>query len=650
MVMQDEHRPKYRADIDGVRALAVGSVVLYHAGVAGLPGGFTGVDVFFVISGFLIGGIVLKDVAAHSFSFATFYARRARRILPALLAVLAATLLLGAAILSAEEYRDLGATAFSTLIATSNVSFWRHQDYFNPDSHLLPLLMTWSLGVEEQFYVIFPVLALLARKWSQKAVRLGLAVLIALSFAASVGLVWKAPLAAFYLLPPRAWELGAGVLLAALSMGPRPLPALKPWMREGLGFTGLALVLAGFVFITQAMPFPGLLALPPVAGAVMLIMAEGSLVNRRLLSAPVMVFIGQISYSWYLWHWPLMSLVRISAATEPPLVIMLATAALSFGLAVLSWRFVERPFRQIRLPAPAILVRYAGVLAASVLVVTAIRLGHGLPQRLTPAAAVTEAQVRQGRGDCLVTFGQHQADMSPNCQAATTGQASIAILGDSHAAALQPGLKALAADRHMGIRAFTKSSCPPALGVPVVNSGYPDFAQICARFLRTSLEQIAGFDDIQTVVLGGQWMNYEEVPPAQMQAGLVQVVTALRKAGKRVVVIADVPRLTVQPQHLALAHAIPARGLLSRVVWPADQGAYPADGATPRPVEDAASRGLGLRDAVEAAGAEWRDPVNALCDKQSCRFMQDGDLLYFDTGHLAVRGSKQVVASLDLAP
>ena len=286
----------YRADIDGLRAIAVLSVVAYHVGLPPFSGGFVGVDIFFVISGYLIGGIVEREMRAGIFSFAGFYARRARRLLPALAGVLLFSYGAAALLLAPSETIDYAKSAIATIFAASNILFWKGGGYFSPAAELNPLLMTWSLGVEEQFYIFFPiVLALLLRLRGQR-VFVGLAVLSAASLALSVWAVRHAPTGAFYLLPARAWELGAGILLVL-----KP-PRVGPALADGLGIAGLALLLVPIFGYDAHTSFPGLTAVPPVLGTVLLIAVPQSRINRFVLSAPPLVLLGLISYSWYLWH------------------------------------------------------------------------------------------------------------------------------------------------------------------------------------------------------------------------------------------------------------------------------------------------------------------------------------------------------------
>ena len=335
----------YRSDIDGLRAVAVVPVVLYHAGVPWLGGGFIGVDVFFVISGFLITSIIAPELESGKFSLLRFYERRARRILPALFFVLAASFLAATVMLLPGAFEAFGKSLLSTLGFVSNVWFWRSSTgYFAHASEFLPLLHTWSLAVEEQFYVFYPLALALLMRWGRRTMIVAIAATSLLSLALAVWATPQMPAASFYLLPTRAWELGFGALVA-LGVAPR---RMHQTAREMLSAIALLAILVPMVFYDANTTFPGLAAVPPVLGATLLIMigATGSSTLHRLLGARAIVSVGLISYSLYLWHWPVLAYFRVAVA-DPHLPVALAILAvgLSSAMAYLSWRYVERPFR-----------------------------------------------------------------------------------------------------------------------------------------------------------------------------------------------------------------------------------------------------------------------------------------------------------------
>jgi peptidoglycan/LPS O-acetylase OafA/YrhL len=335
----------YRPDIDGLRTMAVLPVVFYHAGVTGFTGGFVGVDIFFVISGFLITTIIHRELAEGRFSILRFYERRARRILPALFAVTVASLVAGWFLLTPADYDQMGQSILSALLFVSNMWFWQNSGgYFDGGTDYLPMLHTWSLAVEEQFYIFFPLLLMALYRFARRLLVPAILVLVIGSLILAAWATPHMPSASFYLLPTRIWELGMGALLA-LGLVRTEAPRV---LRETIGALGLVCVLVPVFLYDSTTEFPGLAALPPVLGAAALIWAGtvGPVMASRLLSLRPMVWIGLISYSLYLWHWPVMAFVRnriFTVELEP--IWLMATVLTSVLAGWISWRFVERPFR-----------------------------------------------------------------------------------------------------------------------------------------------------------------------------------------------------------------------------------------------------------------------------------------------------------------
>ncbi|KER37526.1 acyltransferase, partial [Sphingobium indicum F2] len=341
-----EARPStaYRRDIDGLRALAVLPVLFYHVDLWPFSGGFVGVDIFFVISGYLIASIVGRELAEGRFSIADFYARRIRRIFPALFATIAVTIIVGSRILLPLDYRALGLSAAATVLFASNLHFARHSGYFGSAAEEAPLLHTWSLAVEEQFYILFPLLMLCAVRAGGRT-RLLLGAVALLSFGTALLLVDRAPVLAFYLPFPRAWELLAGALLAT---GLLP-PLRSRWAAQLCALAGLASIGWALFGFSGATVFPGLNALYPVLGAMLILHAgQGGSAVSRMLGRAVPVAVGRISYSLYLWHWPLVVFWTYRTDGDWRLREQLFIILLSLLLATLSWRFIEEPFRRAR--------------------------------------------------------------------------------------------------------------------------------------------------------------------------------------------------------------------------------------------------------------------------------------------------------------
>ena len=332
---------KYQPEVDGLRALAVLPVLFFHSGWAVFSGGYVGVDVFFVISGYLITGILAAELADNRFSILNFYERRIRRIMPCLLAVIIASGVAAAILLVPMDFRDFAKSVVATLFFASNVLFFRQSGYFDEQSEMKPMLHTWSLAVEEQYYIFFPILLWLIHRYARDRMFLLLAPLAILSFALSVWGVRHAPAFTFFMAPTRIWELFAGALLA-LGL----VPAIeKRVIREALSWLGLGLIGYAIIVFTESTRFPGLNALFPVVGAVLLIHSARGTSAGWLLSHRIPVFIGLISYSLYLWHWPIIVFSEYRLGHELSGLETVAAIAASLVVAALSWRYVERPFR-----------------------------------------------------------------------------------------------------------------------------------------------------------------------------------------------------------------------------------------------------------------------------------------------------------------
>jgi peptidoglycan/LPS O-acetylase OafA/YrhL len=655
----------YRPDIDGLRAIAIISVVAFHARLAPFNGGYVGVDVFFVISGFLIGSLVYRDIRGSKFSFLRFYERRAKRILPALLTVLLVCDIIAFVLLSPLELRDYCAQAFSAAASGSNVYFWLRSNYFSPISAFKPLLMTWSLGIEEQFYLLFPITLFLLHKFARRRLFHIISVVCIVSFVCSIWSLYNYPSAAFYLLPMRAWELGLGVLIAIREVERKSPLQLGAAAANVLGWIGLGLVLFSALAYTENMSFPGFAAVLPTAGTVCLINARTSFVNRRLLASRPMVFIGLISYSWYLWHWPLMSFARIVSGGLLSVPRAVLIAVLSLVLAKFSHLFIEQPFRKSLTPTAHLLGRYATLL---VLLSVAPLLGYmqkGWPSRM-PELAKDEAAVREvEHNPCLAGFGESTPRLGSPCVVESTGP-KLALLGDSHAAALGPAVRVLAQHHGYGFELLTKATCPPLSAVTVQSNLYPRFARACAAFNRAVFQRVVNDRRITVVILAGCWsaplrqksgMFYSdiahpklEVPElendANLHSGLLNAIRLLREAGKRVVVAADVPSFEPDPMSSVRNVAIKRRGELAAVltshVFSMQAVSEQALIKPPGRIADKA-----IRQAAVEGGADIIDLDRNLCPSGRCHFWDDGVLFYSDSSHLTAAGAEYALRGQD---
>jgi peptidoglycan/LPS O-acetylase OafA/YrhL len=340
---------RYRPEIDGLRAIAVAAVILFHAGFALFSGGFVGVDVFFVISGFLITSIIVEDLKTEQFSVIRFYERRARRILPALFTVMAACMPFAYGLLSPDDLKDFAQSLAAICLFASNVLFWGESGYFDTQAELKPLLHTWSLAVEEQFYVVFPLLLLAAWRLGWRFLLVLIGGIAALSFIASVDEVRHFPSAAFYLLPSRAWQLLVGALASFVAdrwqpaATRRPLPGVAG---EAVGWGGMAMILLALFLFDERTPFPGLNAVLPTLGTAMVLLGSSDRTSvGRMLAWRPLVGLGLISYSAYLWHQPLFAFTKQALLAELPTDLAVVLCAVTIVLACLSWRYIEQPFR-----------------------------------------------------------------------------------------------------------------------------------------------------------------------------------------------------------------------------------------------------------------------------------------------------------------
>lgn len=632
----------YRADIDGLRGIAVLLVVLYHAEPSWLPGGFIGVDVFFVISGYLITKILHGESAAGTFSYGNFYRRRIKRLLPAFSVVVAATIGLSLWLSLPDHLIDTGQSVIAAGLFATNFLFWNEANYFAGAAEIKPLLHSWSLAVEEQFYFVYPVLLLLAIKLSRARGALVItAVIFTVSLAASALLTPVFSEAAFFLLPFRAWELMLGSLLAITAV---QAPASERH-RNALVAAGIAMIAAAGVLYSSATPFPGIAALLPVAGSALAIYAgAGSgAVSRIVLQNGPLVFFGRISYSLYLWHWPLLAFARYRSVGEPDLALMMGLVALSVVLAWLSYRFVEQPFRN-----PARLTGYRPFLFA--LASSGLMIGaggamihtKGLPQRFDSDVRelIATRADRDRRAGCMASAEKPRDPADPCLYGSPDTEPTIALWGDSHAHALVDSLGRVAADDGRSLQFYGYAGCPPITDVEV-----PDDAG-CAAYSKGALAQILNDPQITTVVLfarhaahlrgdtGALGPAEGAFPPAAFPelsereriaryfAALDSMVARLRAGGRQVVLVQPVPETAFDIPRIAALLAM--------------QGKSIADFTRPRAQYEA--RQAGIRDSLEAIaarhGARLVDPAAWMCDAAVCRVEQEGRLLYYDDDHV----------------
>lgn len=612
----------YRRDIDGLRALAVLPVLLYHAHVPGFSGGFVGVDVFFVISGFLITGIIAREIDRGSFSILSFYERRARRILPALFVVLAAVLAAASWLYLPGDFENVPPSALMALLFLANLWFVLNTGYFAGGSETMPLLHCWSLGVEEQFYIGFPVLLLLVARYAPRWRAAVIAGVALFSFALAWATQANGDGFAFYLLPARAWELFVGALLALGA-----LPAVR-WrlFRETIAFVGIVAIVGAAMLYDSQTVFPGVAALAPVIGAAMLIHCAPGTLAGRFLSLKPAVWIGLISYSLYLWHWPI--IVFAEYAQGDPLSgwqRVLAIAG-SVALAWISWRFVERPFRS---PGRFSRQRIFALSGASMAAVGAVSLGlitlGGWPGRFPPQTmhfAAAKHDVSPRRSACL---SNEIGGDRPDCTLGAHVEPQALLWGDSHGVEIAWAMGERMAQEGGAVIQRTRGSCPPVLGYDVARD--PG----CVRFNRAVMREIETQTSLRTVYLAAFWAGGAYDQPG-MIAKIDATIARLQAADRQVVVIGPVPS---QPFNVprALARAA-ARGDEGKVM-----------GRTRQSYE---KESLWFRRNFthwRAQGVTIMDPATALVGESRTRIVANGEPLYFDSHHLSITGARAVLAA-----
>lgn len=505
---------KYRADIDGLRAVAVLSVLAFHLGLRGIQGGFVGVDVFFVISGYLISSIVFTEIAESRYSIIGFYERRVRRIFPALFAMLAVFSVAAVIYLLPAELVAYGKSMVAATASASNFYFWQHSGYFDsPTSY--PLLHTWSLAVEEQFYILFPLFLLLVRRFLPTRLRLSVIVLFCVSLVASVVVVFQDRVSAFYMPYTRAWELLLGTIL---SLG--VVPRLRAWQRNLAALGGIGLIAFSVLFYTKQTPFPGLSALAPCMGSALIIGAgeSGSSLVGKILSWRPVVFIGLISYSLYLWHWPIIVLQqmgvfggasaitshRVAALLTGHRLNMAVEVVLSLVLATLSWRFVERPFRSgpLRLSGRPLFALAGAVMVIligfSSLTVFAKGFKARFPVDAQEVASVHHDSEEIVRTGCFITSDYHfdKYDYNLCLHEDNSGKKNnYLLLGDSHSAMLWSALS-LALPNANVMQAST-FDCAPLL--------HPEPHPDCEKMIAYIFHSYLPSHSIQGLFMVGRW-------------------------------------------------------------------------------------------------------------------------------------------------
>jgi peptidoglycan/LPS O-acetylase OafA/YrhL len=656
----------YRPDIDGLRAVAVLAVLGFHAFPDYFPGGFVGVDVFFVISGFLISSIILRQLRRSTFTLADFYSRRIRRIFPALMIVLVACLAFGWFALLPDELEHLGKHTAAAATFVSNFALWLESGYFDRAAELKPLLHLWSLGIEEQFYLVWPVLLLLLTK-QRHNVAITVALLTAASFGLSVAVSQESPTANFYFPFSRFWELGLGCLLAVVRESPG---SLTGWLREeahrfnldriarDLSFSGLSnaswssfahsvlpvvgigLIGAAIFLFNRDTTFPGWATLLPTVGAMCVIWARGdSWFQRRILACAGMVLIGVISYPLYLWHWPLLSFATILEAGTPDSIVRAVAVVLSIALAWLTFKFFEHPIRARR--STRVTWSLVGALAAFGVAGLAIHAASGFEDRFD----LSVHAIRPGPRTNSLCVDNFPEDRNFNyCKSTSTAPPAAVFLGDSRTQSVYDGVADLMGSGYP-MTLLARGGCPPLLNMPFQYSKEKDCDDVWNNFL----DYVRGVKPPLVVIVGGGSTilkasvadpTMRDVPvrirEKAFRQGLAALVAALQRTS-RVIYVRELPQFDSAPSCF-----------LRRVRLPRSECAPTVDRSVVE--EELASYNRVVDDVGRRfPDLEVVDSIPALCSARICsQQLKSGEILYSDELHLSPAGGRHFVRTSGL--
>ena len=653
----------YRPDIDGLRAIAILPVVLFHAGFTLFSGGFVGVDVFFVISGFLITALLADELGRGTFSLIGFYRRRIRRLLPTLAVVLAIMLAVGFKIMTPHDYAKLLKTAAYTLIFGSNLHFAKMGGYFDDQITAAPLLHTWSLSVEEQFYLVWPLLFAALVTSARNKVRCLVAGAMVVFFAISVVAVYRNNFGAFFLPQTRAWQLLLGAWLAVSA----PAPVSKVLV-NGASVIGLVAILAAILLFSAETTYPGWWSLVPTVGAGLVIWSsrtEQSLGGRMLAIKPL-IAIGLISYAWYLWHWPLFVFGKYWAMRDLTLAEISGLTLLSAGFAGACYRWLEQPIRHGLLIPKSWTFAVGGLVSAVLLAfsISGIRadgFATRYGDRLLPFTTDVKAVVPE-MAKCRFSEG-HSTNDDPVCVLRQGRDAKSVILlwGDSHANSAAPAFLEAAAATDATVLTAAQGACLPLIGVSLTFRSPGHSAACLMRNSRVADKATAA--GVTDIVMAGRWNNYLLGPPPygyEIRDRRLFVTDGHERAsstdenirlvaGAMTKTVAEFSRRSIRVwllEEVPYAEQ-PVANLLARAVV---IGVPPQQVSTV-PLSRHRQRATTLRDLITALPAAARprllDPSTILCDDQRCRIAEDGLPLYSDANHLTIRGGKLLTPLAD---
>ncbi|GGY17557.1 acyltransferase family protein [Paludibacterium paludis] len=608
--------PVFRDDIQGLRALAIVAVLLFHMDKNTLPGGFVGVDVFFVISGYLITTRILADLRAERFSLTAFYLSRVRRLAPALCLMMAVTLAAGLVVLPPQELEELGETTLATILLLSNIDFLRLESYFSSAAEWKPLLHTWSLAIEAQCYLAFPWLI---RTLWRNAPHTLVPVLTALAVASLALSQWLAvthPAEAFYLPTSRMFEWLTGALTALSPAG------FTIRHRRWVAPVALTCIIVMLAFLKSGMVFPGLTALP-VCVATALMLQSGSETPSRIhqwLGKTPLRVLGDMSYSLYLWHWPILALARTANGGEPEFVDSAIVLAIILMASALSWHTVEKPMRRLPTIKTGNVCAQAATLIAAIAAITLA--WHGIPERFPSDARALFAangDINPLRSRCHAEHALQIAYAGTCRFGDAQARPDVAVWGDSHASELAVALGERLSPLRRSARQISASACPPAAGYPRKGNDQ------CRSHNEATLAALSGDPSITTVILTANYLRYESFGLSELAAGLARSAATLRLHGKTVIVIGQIPLYPFSPPSAAGME-------LARHHDPERLG---------QTLEAYRSQSRPITAALRAIpGIVLLEPEQVFCARGRCLlYRKDIGVLYFDRDHPSLKGA-----------
>jgi len=629
--------PQYRPDIDGLRAVAILAVIGFHAFPREITGGFIGVDIFFVISGFLISKIIFSSLERQRFNLVEFYIRRIRRIFPALLLVMVVCFTVGWFILLADEFKQLSKHTMASVGFIQNLILWRESGYFDNAAEAKPLLHLWSLAVEEQFYIFWPLLLAFVWKLQWSFVKVSSFVAV-VSFAVSIYLIYHSPSAAFYFPASRFWELMVGGILAFIELH---RPTLIDKHRDGQSFLGFSLLIIGLLLLDKDSAFPGWWALLPTIGSFLIISAgSNALLNKKILSNKLMLWIGLISYPLYLWHWPILSYLKIAEIEMSVQVKILAISA----TVILSWatyKFIESPFRYSGNKIKQTLILLGLMLFLGILGFYSYT-NNGLKNRSVNGGVVVKEYdfLIEYRHNLCFLDANGTSSFSDSCIGSVSdGKPMVMLWGDSHAASLYRGLLKQSSSKGFNLAQFTASGCPPVVDFNVSNRSQ------CQEINSYVMEKISEYHP-DTVIMAAFWSLYDGIDGSNEPAGkgwnllsdsaIEETIIKLKKLGIKNIYLIG---------HLPIFKTTQIKAGIKAFINEGKVRTYRSFDKQCKVSDDRIAR------IASKLNIKFISPIRTLCNKNGCLIstsLKEFKPLSWDYGHLTTNGSDYFVEkSLD---